>query len=107
VSEHTIEPAPRAFADAGHDTDSYREFAEGPQPTAREMAWFWDCYLPEVAVRAEVTASPLPAGVDELAGLPPALVLVDENDVLRDEGEADAPSSPRRVCTPSAFGSTA
>jgi hypothetical protein len=46
VSEHTLEPAPRAFADAGHDTDSYREFAEGPQPTAREMAWFWDCYLP-------------------------------------------------------------
>ncbi|TFV60353.1 esterase [Mycobacterium sp. PS03-16] len=76
--------------DAGQDTGSYREFADGPFLTARAMAWFWDCYLPEVAVRAESTASPLRAAADELAGLPPALVIVDENDVLRDEGEAYA-----------------
>jgi acetyl esterase len=76
--------------DAGQDTDSYREFADGPFLTAKAMAWFWDCYLPEVALRAEITASPLRASVDELQGLPPALVIVDENDVLRDEGEAYA-----------------
>ena len=76
--------------DAGRDTDSFREFANGPFLTAKAMAWFWDCYLPEVALRAEITASPLRAGVDQLSGLPPALVIVDENDVLRDEGEAYA-----------------
>lgn len=76
--------------DAGQNTASYREFADGPFLTAHAMAWFWDCYLPDVERRAEITASPLRADVDELRGLPPALVIVDENDVLRDEGEAYA-----------------
>ncbi|BBX33020.1 lipase [Mycolicibacterium mageritense DSM 44476 = CIP 104973] len=76
--------------DAGQDTGSYREFAEGPFLTAKAMAWFWDCYLPEVAMRSEITASPLRATIDDLRGLPSALVIVDENDVLRDEGEAYA-----------------
>jgi acetyl esterase len=76
--------------DAAQDTDSYREFADGPYLTAKAMAWFWDAYLPDHARRAEVTASPLRAGLDELAGLPEAFVIVDECDVLRDEGEAYA-----------------
>ena len=76
--------------DAGQDTDSYREFADGPFLTAKGMAWFWDCYLPDEARRSEITASPLRAGIDELAGLPEAFLIVDENDVLRDEGEAYA-----------------
>ncbi|GAA0955874.1 alpha/beta hydrolase [Kribbella koreensis] len=76
--------------DAGQDTDSYREFADGPFLTAKGMAWFWDCYLPDVTKRTEITASPLRAGLDQLAGLPEAFVIVDENDVLRDEGEAYA-----------------
>ncbi|MCX4461909.1 alpha/beta hydrolase [Streptomyces sp. NBC_01340] len=54
------------------------------------MAWFWDCYTTDPAQRAEITASPLRASLEELWGLPPALVIVDENDVLRDEGEAYA-----------------
>lgn len=76
--------------DAAQDTDSYREFADGPYLTAKAMAWFWNCYLPDQARRAEITASPLRATLDDLSGLPEALVLVDENDVLRDEGEAYA-----------------
>jgi acetyl esterase/lipase len=76
--------------DAAQDTDSYREFADGPFLTARAMAWYWDAYLPEQDRRAEITASPLRASLDDLAGLPEALVIVDENDVLRDEGEAYA-----------------
>ena len=76
--------------DAGQDTDSYREFADGPYLTAKAMAWFWDAYLPEKDKRDEITASPLRASVDDLAGLPEAFVIVDENDVLRDEGEAYA-----------------
>lgn len=73
--------------DAAQDTDSYREFAGGPYLTAKAMAWFWDCYTTDPDQRAEITASPLRATLDDLAGLPPAFVVVDENDVLRDEGE--------------------
>jgi acetyl esterase len=76
--------------DAGQDTGSYREFADGPHLTAKAMAWYWDAYLPEVSQRADVTVSPLRAGPEDLAGLPEAFVVVDENDVLRDEGEAYA-----------------
>ncbi|MRH92155.1 alpha/beta hydrolase fold domain-containing protein [Nocardia sp. SYP-A9097] len=74
--------------DAGQDTESYREFADGPYLTAKAMAWFWDAYLPEKDKRDEITASPLRASTEELAGLPDTFLIVDENDVLRDEGEA-------------------
>ena len=76
--------------DAGQNTASYLEFTDGPFLTAKGMAWFWDCYLPDVEKRSEITASPLQATLEELAGLPEAFIIVDENDVLRDEGEAYA-----------------
>jgi acetyl esterase len=76
--------------DAGMDTGSYKQFSEGYFLTAKGMAWFWDAYLPDVARRAEPYASPLRASDEQLAGLPPAFVIVDEADVLRDEGEAYA-----------------
>jgi acetyl esterase len=76
--------------DAAQDTESYREFAEGPFLTAKAMAWYWDAYLPEHEKRYAITVSPLRATLDDLAGLPEAFVIVDENDVLRDEGEAYA-----------------
>jgi acetyl esterase/lipase len=76
--------------DAAQDTASYRQYADGPFLTAKSMAWFWDAYLPDHTRRSEITASPLRASRDDLTGLPEALVIVDENDVLRDEGEAYA-----------------
>lgn len=76
--------------DAAQDTASYKEFADGPFLTAKAMAWFWDAYLPDRDKRSGITASPLRARLEQLADLPPALVIVDENDVLRDEGEAYA-----------------
>ena len=76
--------------DAGMDTGSYAQFAEGYYLTAKAMAWFWDAYAPDVARRSEPYASPLRAGDEQLAELPPAFVIVDEADVLRDEGEAYA-----------------
>jgi acetyl esterase len=76
--------------DSGFDTSSYTHFADGPWLTKRAMEWFWDAYLPDPAARKQPTATPLNASLDQLAGLPEALVVVDENDVLRDEGEAYA-----------------
>jgi acetyl esterase len=76
--------------DAAMDTGSYEQFAEGYFLTAKAMAWFWDAYLPEVERRSEPFASPLRASDEQLAGLPPTFLIVDEADVLRDEGEAYA-----------------
>ncbi|MGQ4427743.1 alpha/beta hydrolase [Streptomyces violaceoruber] len=76
--------------DAGQDTESYRLFAHGPHLTAKAMEWFWNAYAPDPAERDQITASPLRATPEDLQGLPPAFVVVDENDVLRDEGEAYA-----------------
>ena len=76
--------------DANFDTQSYRQFGEAGYWLTREsMRWFWDSYAP-VPARTEPTASPLRAALDQLKGLPPALIITDENDVLRDEGEAYA-----------------
>ncbi|WP_043637708.1 alpha/beta hydrolase, partial [Nonomuraea candida] len=76
--------------DAAFDTDSYRQFAEGYFLRRDGMQWFWDQYTTGPAQRAEITASPLRATVEDLAGLPPALIITAEADVLRDEGEAYA-----------------
>src|SRR3954471_4786495 len=56
--------------DAAQDTAISREFADGPFLTAKGMAWFWDAYLPERDKRGHVTASPLRASREQLAGLP-------------------------------------
>jgi acetyl esterase len=76
--------------DAAMDTGSYEQFAEGYFLTAKGMAWFWDNYCPDLQRRSEPCASPLRASDEQLAALPPALVIVDEADVLRDEGETYA-----------------
>ena len=76
--------------DAGQDTPSYAQFAEGPFLRAKAMEWFWDAYTTDPAQRAAITASPLQATTEQLAGLPSALLIVDEADVLRDEGLAYA-----------------
>jgi acetyl esterase len=76
--------------DASFDTDSYHRFAEGYFLRRDGMQWFWDQYTTDPAQRAEITASPLRATTEQLAGLPQALVITGEADVLRDEGEAYA-----------------
>ena len=52
------------------------------------MEWFWDAYAPHKEDRTKTTASPLSATLEQLEGLPPALVIVDENDILRSRREA-------------------
>ncbi|WP_406257897.1 alpha/beta hydrolase [Streptomyces nigra] len=76
--------------DASFDTESYHRFAEGYFLRRDAMRWFWDQYTTDAAERAQITASPLRATVEQLTGLPPALVVTAEADVLRDEGEAYA-----------------
>ena len=76
--------------DAAMDTASYEEFADGPWLTRKAMEWFWDAYIADPAQRSVITASPNQATIEELKGLPPTLLLVDEGDPLRDEGEAYA-----------------
>ncbi|WP_049202091.1 alpha/beta hydrolase [Serratia marcescens] len=75
---------------AHFDTDSYHQYAEGHFLTRNMMKWFWDSYAPDKAQRKEIYASPLNATLEQLRGLPPALVQTAELDVLRDEGEAYA-----------------
>lgn len=76
--------------DASFDTGSYHQFAEGYFLRRDGMQWFWDQYTTDPAQRAEITASPLRATTEQLTGLPPALIITAEADVLRDEGEAYA-----------------
>ena len=76
--------------DANFETGSYLELGEGRFLTRNMMVWFWDNYLPDKKTRKEIYASPLQASLEQLKGLPPALIQTAENDVLRDEGEAYA-----------------
>lgn len=74
--------------DAGMDTSSYRDNAEGYFLTAQHLRWYWDQYVPDAAQRDDQLASPLRAR--DLSGLPPAHIVTAEHDPLRDEGEAYA-----------------
>ncbi|MFF3158674.1 alpha/beta hydrolase [Streptomyces sp. NPDC057910] len=69
------------------DTQSYHQFAEHYYLTRDGMKWFWDAYTTDEAKREEKYASPLRATLEDLEGLPPALVITAEADVLRDGGE--------------------
>ena len=51
------------------------------------MIWFWDQYAPSQRERSQITASPLRASAAQLSGLPQAMIITGEADVLRDEGE--------------------
>src|SRR5262249_43756333 len=76
--------------DAAMNTASYQQFATGYYLTRKAMEWFWDAYTTDPAQRAEITASPNQASIEQLTGLPPTYLCVDEADPLRDEGEAYA-----------------
>jgi acetyl esterase len=69
-------------------TPSYHDYSEGYMLTREAMEWYWDQYVPERHDRTEPYVSPLRA--PDLGGLPAALVVTAEYDVLRDEAEAYA-----------------
>ena len=78
--------------DANFETTSYNRFADGRFLTKALMMRGWDFYLKDTTQRKDIYASPLQASTAQLKGLPAALVITEENDVLRDEGEAYARS---------------
>jgi acetyl esterase/lipase len=77
------------IVDCDFETASYKEFGTGGYYlTTATMKWMYDMYIKDPEKRKDIYASPLRATIEQLKGLPPALIAVDENDVLRDEGEA-------------------
>jgi len=74
-------------ADATFSQASYVQYGADRFLTTPMMKWFWDLYTTDPEARKQVHASLLNASVEQLKGLPPALIQVAENDILRDEGE--------------------
>src|SRR5262249_11169394 len=72
------------------DFPSRKQFAEGYYLTAETGKWFWQHYSGGALIHTEPTACPLCATEEQPRGLPPALVITAEFDVLPDEGEAYA-----------------
>jgi acetyl esterase/lipase len=76
------------IVDANFETESYKQFGEKRFLTTPLMKWMYDLYTTDPKQRKQIYASPLQATVEQLKGLPPALIQVAESDILRDEGEA-------------------
>jgi acetyl esterase/lipase len=76
--------------DTDFETESYRQFDTGRFLPRAFMQFGWDVYAPDAKTRGNPYAVPMRATVDQLRGLPKALVITAENDPLRDEGEAYA-----------------
>jgi acetyl esterase len=71
--------------DCDLESTSYRDPANQLMVSRESMAWFWNHYAPDPEARLHPDASPLRSA--SFAGLPPAVILTAEHDVLRDEGE--------------------
>lgn len=74
--------------DANFERDSFKQFGDKRFLTTPLMKWMWDLYTTDPNQRKEIYASPLQASIEQLKGLPPALIQIAESDILRDEGEA-------------------
>jgi len=76
------------IVDADFGTESYKQFGRDRFLTTPLMQWMYDMYIADPGKRTDIHASPLRASLEQLKGLPPALIQVAGNDILRDEGEA-------------------
>jgi acetyl esterase len=61
--------------DASVDTASYHEYGTGRFLARAFMKYGWDLYAPDAAARNNPYVSPLRASLQQLQGLPPALVV--------------------------------
>lgn len=76
------------IVDADFETESFKQFGRDRFLSAPLMRWIYDIYIADPDKRMDIHASPLRASLEQLKGLPPALIQVAENDILRDGGEA-------------------
>ncbi|MGA9648960.1 alpha/beta hydrolase [Pedobacter sp.] len=76
------------IVDCDFTTKSYKKFGQDRFLTTSLMSWMYDMYIADEEKRKTIYASPLRATKQQLEGMPPTLIMVAENDVLRDEGEA-------------------
>ncbi|MGS2737927.1 alpha/beta hydrolase [Sinomicrobium sp. M5D2P17] len=76
------------LVDSDTNRPSYKKYAQGRFLTTPIMEWMWDMYIPNPEERLQKYVSPVNATLEELKGLPPALIQVAENDILYDEGVA-------------------
>ncbi len=74
--------------DASFTQESYKNYGEDRFLTTSIMSWMWDQYTTNPEEKNTIYASPLNASTEQLRGLPPTLIQVAENDILRDEAEA-------------------
>lgn len=75
------------IVDSSFETESYKLFGKDRFLTTPTMKWMYDMYISDPQKRLDIHASPLQATKEQLTGLPPALIQVAENDILRDGGE--------------------
>ena len=76
------------LVDANFETESYQLYGAQRFLTAPLMKWMFDQYTTDPAKRQEPYCSPLNASLEQLSGLPPALIQIGEDDILRDAAEA-------------------
>lgn len=76
------------LVDSDTSRPSYKKYGQGRFLTTPIMEWMWDMYIPNPEDRKQKYVSPVNATLEELKGLPPALIQVAENDILYDEGVA-------------------
>lgn len=83
--------------DDNFNTSSYLKFATGYYLYRDGMKWFWNQYEPNLNQRNSIYTTPLKASLEQLQGLPDAMILNGEADVLRDEGKNYA-NKLRKAC---------
>lgn len=74
--------------DATFEWESWKKYGRQRFLTASLMQWMFDQYTDDPAARRNIHLSLLQATPEQLKGLPPTLIPVAENDILRDQGEA-------------------
>lgn len=74
--------------DAGMNYESFGLYGEQRFLTTSLLSWMAGLYVSKPEDAESIYLSPILASVEQLKGLPPTLIEVAENDILRDEGEA-------------------
>ena len=74
--------------DARCNSLSHKTFSDGYLLSSQDQAWYWEQYCD--GDYDSPLVSPLNASPDDLAGLPPTMLITAEADVVRDEGSAFA-----------------